>query len=349
MLIPHAAILRRGLALLMVGALLPVTWLREPLRPASRGESLHFVPVPLPPAEDLARHLGPFALEGVWQMTSPCQGFGGYSALVPLGDGRLLAIGDNGGLLWFAPPGRKPAAPKFAVFTTGPDGWKRDRDAESATRDPATGTLWVGWEWSHTISRHAGSLWEPVKVRPRAMRDWGVNSGAEAMVRLADGRFVVLGEGFSGWLDDRTHPALLFSGDPVTAGEPQPFTFAGPARFSPTDMAQLPDGRVLIVMRRAVWPMPFRFAARLAIADPAEIRAGGTWQAREVALLTSSLPVDNFEGIAIEPQADGRVTVWLISDDNNAVTQRTLLWKLSVDPARLPGRSGGGIRKKARD
>ena len=71
------------------------------------------------------------------------------------------------------------------------------------------------------------------------------------------------------------------------------------------------------------------------IADPAAIRPGEVWQGIEVAKLSSSLPVDNFEGMAIVPREDGRVTVWLISDDNHASTQRTLLWKLVVDPKRL--------------
>jgi hypothetical protein len=89
-------------------------------------------------------------------------------------------------------------------------------------------------------------------------------------------------------------------------------------------------------MRKLLWPMPARFAGRIVVADPAELDSGGILHSAVVAKLSSSLPVDNFEGMAIEPRADGRVTVWLISDDNAAVTQRTLLWKLAVDPALLP-------------
>jgi hypothetical protein len=110
----------------------------------------------------------------------------------------------------------------------------------------------------------------------------------------------------------------------------------GPGRFSPTDAAQLPDGRILVLMRRAVWPMPARFAGRIALFDPADIAAGRTVRAQTVAMLSSLLPVDNFEGIAIEPRGDGKVTVWLISDDNGAAAQRTLLWKLVLDPTDLP-------------
>ena len=54
--------------------------------------------------------------------------------------------------------------------------------------------------------------------------------------------------------------------------------------------------------------------------------------------LEAPLPVDNFEGLAITPAAGGKVHVWLISDDNQAVTQRTLLWRLELDLADLPKR-----------
>ncbi|HMP56033.1 MAG TPA: esterase-like activity of phytase family protein [Novosphingobium sp.] len=105
--------------------------------------------------------------------------------------------------------------------------------------------------------------------------------------------------------------------------------------MKPTDAAQLPDGRVLVLLRRLVWPMPPRFAGSLAIGDPAAIRSGAVWRLREVAKLSSSLAVDNFEGLAVEPLDGGRIVVWLISDDNGAVSQRSLIWKLSVNPADL--------------
>jgi hypothetical protein len=146
----------------------------------------------------------------------------------------------------------------------------------------------------------------------------------------------MLQEAFAGWNEEQLHPAVIFSGDPTRPGSLEHFTFSGPKRFSPVDMAQMPDGRVLVLMRRLVWPMPFRFAGRIALADPAEIRAGTVWHAREVAKLSSQLPVDNFEAIAIEPRSDGKLTVWLISDDNQAISQRTLLWKMALDPAQLP-------------
>lgn len=328
----------RLLALLFVTVLLaPGTWLREPAPPVINAVDLRFRPLALPPRRELARHLGAFDLAGAWEMTSRYSRFGGYSALLVVDDGRFLAISDRGNWLNFLPPGvtgQPPRAGRTFRWVKGRNQYLHD--SESATRDPATGRIWLGWEQNNTITRHDRDLREYQSIRPPAMRDWGGNTGAEAMVRLADGRFIVLSEGFTGWLENRRHPALLFAGDPLATADPTRLTFVGPENFSPTDMAQLPDGRVLILMRRLAWPFPARFAGRIAIADPRAIRPGRPWPGKQVAMLSSSLPVDNFEAMAITPGADGRVNVWLLSDANSGVTQRTLLWKLTVDPRRLP-------------
>ena len=331
--------MRRILALLiLVVALVPGTWLRETLPQASYAMHLRFVLAPLPPPGELERYLGPFELEAAWRLESPHQDFGSYSALVPLGDGRLLAFSDRAFMLRFSPPGSPASRPFIGPIHRARSMLKKNRDAEAATIDPATGTIWIGWEFRNAISRNDPEFSGAKMVEPSAMRDWGDNSGPEAMTRLADGRFLVLREGFDGLLEDSRHRALLFAGDPVEGAQPEIFDFAGARGFSPTDMAQLPDGRVLILMRRVVWPFPPRFAGRIVLADPADIAAGRVWHGKVVAELASVLPLDNFEGMAIEPRRDGRLTVWLVSDDNEAALQRSLLWKLVLDPADLPPR-----------
>jgi hypothetical protein len=332
------------LVLLLILGLAPGAWLRERPRPRNAGVTLGLTPLQLPPAAKLAPHLGAFALQRAWVMTGDFIGFGGYSALLPQSDGRLLAIGDNGRWLRFAPPGRSGKAFQTGFVVDAATRRRRDADTEAATQDPATGTIWVAREDSNAISRHDPQFRTMADVRPPAMRGWPDNKGPEAMVRLADGRFIVLAEAYDGLLEARRHQAVLFAHDPLAGGEPVRFTFAGTPEFRPTDMAALPDGRVLILMRRLVWPLPLRFAGRILIADPAAIRPGSPWRGVEVARLPSSLPVDNFEGMAVAPRPDGRLDVWLISDANHAATQRTLLWKLSLDPARLPDTRG-----KARD
>ena len=341
---------RRALfVLLLFIGLVPGTAVLHRGEPWSEAFDLRFARLTLPAKAERRALLGPFDLTGAWVMTSRYSGFGGYSALLPLPGQRLMAISDSGRVLTFSPPGAPQVAPTRGTVLPEARRRKFDVDVEAATRDPVTGTIWLAREYLNAISRHDPRFRSMVNVRPAAMRDWGDNSGPEALVRLADGRFVTLREGFTGTFEWRRHAALMFAGDPVKGALPVRFSFDGSSGFSPVDMAQLPDGRVLILMRRLTWPLPLRFAGRILVADPAEIRAGGAWRAREVARLEAPLPVDNFEGMAIEPRADGRVTVWLISDKNAAATQRTLLWQLLLDPADLPPARGSQARKKARD
>ena len=330
--------MRRSIALLiLVLGVALTTWLRSEVDRIPRDKVLRFEAVAMPPERVLDRYLGPFRLERAWQVKLGIWYRGGYSALVPLPHGRFLAISDSAKYLLFAPPGEPKFQGRYGTLIGGKARDKREVDSESATRDPHTGEIWLGLEYLNAIVRLDRHWTETGRVRPEAMRDWGENTGPEAMVRLADGRFVVLSEGAREWLFPRTHEALLFPGDPVRdPGAAQRFVVDGPDGFVPVDMAQLPDGRVLVLMRTLIWPMPMRFAGRIVIGDPAQIRPGGTWHLTEVARLASSLPVDNFEGIAVTPRADGKLTVWLMSDDNQTVLQRTLLWKLAVDPADLP-------------
>ncbi len=341
--------MRRALALLLlIIGLAPGTWWRvKPLpRPGNDPAELRFVELKVPPAEKLAAELGPFKLEKVWRLESRNRDFGGYSALLPLGGGELLAFSDNGSTLRFSPPGpdlSKPAIQNVFSPETAPG---MGRDVESATADPAFAVVWVGMESKNAIVRLApkgGQLRIDAQVRPVSMAGWGNNSGPETLVRLKDGRFLTIREGFADVFGRSLHAAVVFPSDPVESEDGERFTLAGPKGFSPTDMAQLPDGRVLVLFRRLDWPFPVRFSIRLAIGDPATIRPDGIWHVREVARLPESLPVDNFEGLATEPRKDGELTVWLISDDNRAVYQASYLWRLSLDPADLPR-----TRKKAR-
>lgn len=326
--------MRRFLAIIPLAALAVITWARAE-RPPPPPPGLVVAVRPIAPRGNPAAHLGAFRLQGVWQLASRSAGFGSYSTLLAMPDGTLLAFSDSGNFLHFSPPGSRGEVLAGGDLLSGYPTAKAGRDVESATRDSATGRVWLGLEGTNAVFRLAPDLRPLNRVRPPAIARWGVNSGPEAMVRLADGRFVLLREAFAGWFESRRHDAVVFDGDPTAGARSWHFVFEGPRGFSPTDMTQLPDGRLLILMRRLIWPMPQRFAGRLVIADPRGIRPGRTLKARTVARIASSLPVDNFEGIAAVPTPDGRLTVWIISDDNFSSFQRSLLWKLSVDPRAL--------------
>ena len=317
-------------------------WLRSALPKPSDVQQIRAEQLNVPLAQ---RRLGPFRLAGVWSLTSRNSSFGGYSALIRPRPGRLLAISDGGYVLDFAAPtnasslaGSQSAgiAPALAVAGLR----KADRDVEAASWDPVSQQMWLALEGRNAVVRQG------IDMVPRALRvipewaEWSGNSGPEAMTRLRDGRFVALCECYSGWFDQTGHPGFIFAADPTLGAAGTRFTFAGASGYRPTDVAELPDGRLLVLMRRLRWPAPARFAAKLMLADPAAIRlngvGGGVLAATELADLSAPLPVDNFEALAIEPQPGGGLTAWLMSDDNAAVSQRTLLWRLDFRIGDLP-------------
>lgn len=279
-----------------------------------------------------AERIGPFTVDGVWHLTSPNTHFGGFSALIAPREGGLLAISDRGRWMRFAPPEHGLVPARFGALGGEIEAEKRAVDAEAAVH--WRGTTWIAYERSNSIERYrTGTLVDPDQAQPPQMADWPGNRGAETMARLSDGRFLVIGEGSPEWTG-AGFPALLFAGDPVEGRRAVEFAFVPPDGFRATDAAALPDGRVLILLRRIDGYLPPRFSAALMIADPAKIRPQREWRGEMLADIDGDLPRDNFEGLAVEPRPDGSLTLWLISDNNTAALQRTLLYKLRWDAKR---------------
>lgn len=322
-------------SLILLLALAP-GWAGEPRLPLyERGARLSARPVALDPADPSRDRVGALRYLGGLHLTGTDAAFGGFSALSVRGN-RFTLLSDGGLTLDFTMDGT--LVPRDARFGTLPDGpgagWMRgDRDSESLALDPATGRAWVGFETTNAIWRYApGFARAEASARPRAMADWPQNGGAEAMTRLSDGRFVVLSESDRprGRRDLRS--ALLFRGDPTARGaRPLRFFYRPPTGYSPTDAAELPDGR-LMVLNRAVSPLNL-FTAKIVILDPSRLREGTTLAGPEVATFAAPVLHDNFEGLAITREGAATI-VWLLSDDNAAWwLQRTLLLKFRLDDA----------------
>jgi hypothetical protein len=310
-------------------ALAPGTWIRSP-RPAQVLDA-DLVATRIPTD---AKRIGALELVGAWTLESRHSLFGGYSALVAMPDGSLLSGSDKGAALRLSVEDGMPGKGEMATFgQQDPMDAKFRSDLEALTIDPATGTVWAAYEYLNAIVRLDQSGTANGEATPEAIEDWPANKGPESLTRLPDGRFIVLAEGSSAW-DDQNANGLLFEGDPVEGAKATPFRFDGPGDYRPVDMAALPDGRVLILMRQFRWGLPPTFTGRLLVADPDDISADKPWTGREIARFEPPLPTDNFEGIAV---AGDRfpVTLWMISDDNTAKFQNTLLLKLRWD---------GGIR-----
>ena len=282
---------------------------------------------------------GPLVLDGAWQLKSDNDHFGGYSALVEWRPGLLLAANDAGRLMKLPRPDRSTDPVELDKFLNFERADKTRVDIESLTRDPATGQIWAGLEWAQQIIRFGPRLQRQEQVRPAEMKDWGGNSGPESLVRLRDGRFVVIEEQASG---AGLHEALIFPGDPTGGASPVRFTFKGREDYRPADAALLPNGKLVVLLRGVRWALPPQFPALLVIADPAGIEKDAMLESRFLARIDAPFPSDNFEGMTVVDEGDGSWTIWLISDDNFTSYQRTLLLKLRWDLGQ------GQARQKAR-
>jgi hypothetical protein len=319
---------------MVVVALGPGTFLRS-----TTGQRSDPAVVTIAPLPDRAGVSGELALTGVWEMTSPHGWFGGFSALVAAGGTGLIAGTDRGFRLDIdlGADGPRAVPGSYRFIGISGRGRKESVDLESLARDPATGTLWAGFENDNFIVRYGADGSRRIRA-PAEIAGWSRNSGPETMERLADGRFLVIAEGAEDW-NGTLHEALLFPGDPVTDdAAPLVFRFAAPDGHDPVDAAQLPDGRMLILLRRVRYAIPARFDTAIAIADPRAIRAGGTWQARIIARMHGGIFADNFEGIAFVPSAadPARGAVWVVTDDNFSVFQRSLLIRFAWDGSITP-------------
>ncbi|MEL7447430.1 MAG: esterase-like activity of phytase family protein [Pseudomonadota bacterium] len=293
---------------------------------------------------------GGMMLTGAWHLTSANDHLGGYSALIELPDGNLLAGSDRGRLLAIPlKDGRPDASSARFSFLPGRGEKKRELvDLEALTIDPATGAIWAAYESSNAIERLGANDAEG-RRRPGEMRGWASNSGPETMVRLPDGRFLVLAEGPEE--AGRTNrPGYLFDRDPVDENaQSTAFRITTPRKFAPVDATLLPDGDVLILLRRVEYAFPVNFYTKIMRADPSQIEEGGEWTGEVVMELSDPALFDNFEGIEFVPDEAGSDSgsVYLISDDNVSAFQRTLMLRFAWPP--LPREEADQAKKKARE
>jgi hypothetical protein len=297
-----------------------------PRPPAGPGRAtLNVAAVALDEAQPGRRRVGALVYLRGWELSSDDPRFGALSA-IHVANGEVTAVSDTGFVFEFALPraaGREVLFIHPLPFAAGTP--KRSRDTESLV--VAGEQAWIGFESINAVKRFRRGRWrEESAAQPAAMRRWRGNQGAEAMARLADGRFLVFAEGRDD--DEPYSAALLFPRDPARAGTPAAvLRYRRPPGFRVTDVAQLPDGRLLILNRRFGW---FSwFAASLVIADLPPPRDGATIAGRQIALLDAPLAVDNMEGLSVSREG-GRTIVRIASDNDFMPLRQTLLLEFAL-------------------
>ncbi len=283
------------------------------------------------------RQIGQLKVIEAWRLDSPNTAFGGWSALAVTGPRRLLLISDGGWTARFT-IGHAGKVARLAIepLPGTRDISKGQRDTEALAQTPG-GDFVVGFENTSKLRRYDRALSrELAAAKHDEMARWPGNAGAEAMTRLGDGRWLVIAEGPKA----RTgrSQALVFDRVPSDpAARATRFVYDGEGKGAVTDAVTLPDGRVLILHRR--FRPPFGFASTIGLADPRAIAADGRWTSTTIGTIDAAPLSDNFEGIALDPDA-ACGCVWMISDDNFSNWQSNILLKLRL-PTALRGESQG--------
>lgn len=284
---------------------------------------------------------GPLTYVGGIEISSDQSVFGGYSGLIVSGDGQsILAVSDAGHWLrasliykdgWLTDIASARIVPLRDVDGRALRG-KGASDAESIARLPGTdfyGDLLVGFERRHRVVRYrhepGGQIAAqgPVSV-PRRLADAPPNKGIEALLVLADGATLLITErmldsdgNLVGWLQEE-------------GAAVRPLRVVRTNNFDVTDLAQLPDGDLLLLERHFTFvggaAMRLRRIARDKLAQSAPL------DGEVLMTLTARNGIDNMEGIDVRQTETGETLLYIMSDDNFNSAQKTLLLTFRLDP-----------------
>lgn len=294
-------------------------------------------PLPFHATQPERREAGKLLWRGGLELKSQSAKFGGFSSLLVAEDlGSLIATSDDGqwfrAALSYDTEGRlKDLGAASMASITGLDGVplraKQERDSESLARGK-DGTLLVSFERNHRVWRYPAdpftdSAAPQALPTPKPLTTTFGNGGIEALVSLRGGSLLAITE--AQVVSDSENQTAAYLWD-STAEDPKSWKrlrFQREGAFKPTGAALMPGGDIL-VLERSYSPL-IGVAMRLRRIKEADIAPGRVLQGEELAVMRPPLAVDNMEGIDVATGPEGEVLVYMLSDDNFSVLQRTLL------------------------
>jgi hypothetical protein len=281
------------------------------------------------------QQVGMLRYRGGLALKDPDADFGGLSGIEVTPDGRrFVAISDKGsvvdGVLDYDDAGDLTGArdivvmPLLDIDGTKVKGNRRDSEGLALLPD---GRWAVSFERWHRVELYpanpAGPVTPPLPKLPRppGVQSAEGNSGLEAVTALPDSRLLVLEEGLE---ENAGHSRAWLGGANGWAS----LSYRGRAPYRPTDAATLPNGDVVVLERRA--SILGGFGARIVRIPAADIQPGAELSGTELAVFEPPLTTDNYEGISAVRQPDGKVMLYIVSDDNFWGFQRTLLLMFEI-------------------
>jgi hypothetical protein len=264
-------------------------------------------------------------LAGAWSLESDNPNFGGLSGLDTM-PGGLLAVSDAGAFVTIELKAGVPSGKGTLAYMRDADGTflsgKTEADAEGLDYDD--GLALVSFERTHRVEAfdlgRCGEGARAVRAANLPGAIGGVtlneNQGAEPLWRGEDGalRFgyemPVKGAAPLGMIDAQGKASLVAQTRPLS----------GNTMLVGADAFVDAEGRT----RTAFVARGFSPLAG-AVIDV-------SWGEKTGERMTLKRPmlVDNFESVAAEPLEDGRIRLWIISDDNFNQIQQTLLYAFDI-------------------
>jgi hypothetical protein len=297
-------------------------------------------PIQLNAADPTVNKVGSLSYMGGIRIRSSNSEFGGLSGLDFTSESvEFISVSDKG--YWFSGKLRHNEDGHLIGLTNAEyspipnldrqSGTKIFTDAESVVRS-SDGSYYVGFERHHRVLKFANP--HDPSVTGTEFVNYSVfknlppsksNKGIESLTTLPNDRLLLLTEDVSsgadqttGWIVDENNPQELLT-----------ITYQTFGSFKPTDMTTLPNGDILVLERSY---NPFSgAAARITKIKSESVVPGKMIVATELAIIKRPLTVDNFEGIAHRVDEQGKVEIYILSDDNYNSRQRTLLMQFKIE------------------
>jgi len=309
-------------------------------------------PVALAPERPDIETVGRLRYRGGLHITSTDGRFGGVSGLEAMPDGALLGVTDTG--YWFRFRPLRDGEGRLVGVRDGDLDPLRDAqgrplegkalsDAEGVRRD-ARGELLVSFEREHRVLRYARPGGDGVPLdTPEQIKGQPANGGIEAIAAWPAtdgeprGRVLLISE--RGRDTDGNLRAWL-----LDAQGWHTLSYPTQGESLPTDAAVLPSGDLVVLERQ--FGLFTEQGARLVLVPRARVVPGGKLAGETLAQWQKPWTVDNMEALAVTTDRDGPdggraggpeggngVLLWIMSDDNQSKTQRTLLMLFRLEPA----------------
>jgi hypothetical protein len=318
-------------------------------------------PVALSASGPPVENIGELVFKGGVEIKAARGGsFGGVSGLHVDASDRLLGVTDQGA--WIAAAIERDGAGRMIGLADvkiaamrGLEGQvldtKRWADAEDLTRLP-DGRYAVSFEQVHRIWTYDLEADGP-SARAMPFGALGgadvmlANEGLEGIAALPDGRLLGVAE-----FPPRGDDAPYWLIDPASQTPSEPHGgFALTGGYGLVGLAPLPNGDVIALERFYLPVIGVRLTVKLIEAAklaPDNRRIDG----RVIAAIEPPLTLDNFEAVSAVPTPDGKIRLFIISDNNFSANQRTLLYAFEWTPpasvaAAIAPEPAGGIEGAA--